>query len=481
MTTRTLVGLDGATEAVAQSDIDSLAASLRGALIAPEDAEYDAARCVWNAAIDRRPALIARCAGTADIIHALRFATGRGILTAVRGGGHNIAGNATCDGGLVIDLSAMRGIRVDPEARTARVEAGATLFDLDHETQAFGLAVPLGINSTTGVAGLTLGGGFGWLTRNHGLTVDNLLGADVVTADGELVHASEDEHADLFWALRGGGGNFGIVTSFEYRLHPVGPTVLAGPIVHGLANARQVLDQYRELAARAPDALSVWAVLRQAPPLPFLDESVHGREVLILALCYDGPIEEGEKAALPFRELGEPIADAVAPVPYAAFQQAFDPLLAPGARNYWKSHNLTGLADGALDTLLRYAGDLPTAECEIFIGQVGGMSSRIPRDATAYPHREASFVLNVHTRWRDPADDERCITWARQFFGDMEDYATGGVYVNFMPTDESDRVRMAYGSHWDRLIGVKRRYDPDNFFRLNQNIPTMLEEQEAAE
>ena len=481
MTTRTLVGLDGTGRAVEQSDLDALAAGLRGRLIFPEDDDYDAARSVWNAVIDRRPALIARCTGTADIIHAVRFARGHRILTAVRAGAHNIAGNATCDGGLVIDLSAMRGIRVDPEARTARVEAGATLCDLDHETQAFGLAVPLGINSTTGVAGLTLGGGFGWLTRNHGLTADNLIGADVVTADGELIHANESENADLFWALRGGGGNFGIVTSFEFRLHPVGPIVLAGPIVHALADARARLGEYRELAARAPDALAVWAVLRKAPPLPFLDESVHGSEVLILALCYDGPVDEGEKAALPFRELGNPIADAVAPVPYAAFQQAFDPLLTPGARNYWKSHNLTELADGALDTLVRYAETLPTAECEIFLAQVGGMSARVPRETAAYPHRDASFVLNVHTRWREPADDGHCIDWARQFFGDMEAYATGGVYVNFMPTDERDRVKMAYGSHWDRLIGVKRRYDPDNFFRLNQNIPTMTEEEEAAE
>jgi FAD/FMN-containing dehydrogenase len=481
MNIESLVRLDGTGGAVPQADLDAFAAAFRGRLIQPTDADFDEARAVWNATIDRRPGLIARCSGPADVIAAVRFASRHGILTAVRSGAHNIAGNAVCDGGLVIDLSAMRSVRVDPEHRSARVEAGATLGDLDHETQAFGLAVPVGINSTTGIAGLTLGGGFGWLTRSFGLTVDNLTGVDVVTADGDYVHASEHDHADLFWALRGGGGNFGIVTSFEFRLHPVGPEVLAGPIVHPLSDASAVLDEYRERAASAPDALSVWAVIRRAPPLPFLDESVHGTGVVILALCHAGEVAHAVGDARPFRDIGRPIADAVAEVPFAAFQQAFDPLLTPGARNYWKSHNLVELSDGALDVLIRYAEQLPTDESEIFVGQLGGKAARIDRESTAYPHRDANFVVNVHTRWRDPADDERCIAWARGLFDELGAYATGGVYVNFMPSDEIERVRAAYGGHWDRLTQVKRRYDPDNFFRFNQNIPPRVEEEEAAE
>jgi len=483
MTIHSLVRLDGTGGAVPKSDLEQFKAGFHGQIIDPDDPEYDAARAVWNATIDRRPSLIARCSGPADVIAAVRFASGHRILTAVRSGAHNIAGNAVCDGGLVIDLSAMRGIRVDPGQRTVRVEAGATLADVDHETQAFGLAVPLGINSTTGVAGLTLGGGFGWLTRSLGLTVDNFTGADVVTADGDYIHASDDEHTDLFWALRGGGGNFGIVTSFEFRLHVVGPMILAGPVVHPLENAQQVLSEYRDHTATAPDAMTAWVVLRKAPPLPFLEPSVHGQEVLILALCHAGAIEDAEAAARPFRAIGTPIADAAGPCPFAAFQQAFDPLLTPGARNYWKSHNLVELSDGAIDTLIHYAGMLPSDETEIFLGQLGGQANRVRREATAYPHRDANFVINVHTRWRDPADDQRCTEWARSLFADLAPFATGGVYVNFMPNDETDddRLRAAYGPHWNRLTQVKRRYDPDNFFRMNQNITPAAEEQEAAE
>lgn len=483
MTIPSLVRLDGTGGAVPNPDLEQFKAGFHGRLIDPEDPEYDKARAVWNAAIDRRPGLIARCSGPADVIQAVRFAGRHGILTAVRSGAHNIAGNAVCDGGLVIDLSAMRGIRVDREHHSVRVEAGATLAELDHETQAFGLAVPLGINSTTGVAGLTLGGGFGWLARSLGLTIDNLIGADVVTADGDYIHASNDEHVDLFWALRGGGGNFGIVTSFEYRVHPVGPTVLAGPIVHPLANGQRILAEYREHAAAAPDAMTAWVVLRKAPPLPFLDSSVHGQEVLILALCHADSGENAEAAVGPFRRIGTPIADAVGPCPFAAFQQAFDPLLTPGARNYWKSHNLTELSDGVIDTLIRYAGMLPSDETEIFLGQLGGRVSRVKPEATAYPHRDANFVINLHTRWRDPADDQRCIEWTRALFADLAPWATGGVYVNFMPDDETgqDRLRAAYGPHWNRLTRVKRRYDPENFFRMNQNIQPAAQEQEAAE
>jgi FAD/FMN-containing dehydrogenase len=329
---------------------------------------------------------------------------------------------------------------------------------------------PLGINSTTGVAGLTLGGGFGWLSRKFGFTVDNLISADVVTADGALVQASEAENPDLFWAIRGGGGNFGVVTSFEFKLHPVGPDLASGLIVHPFARARELLAGYREVAAAAPDELTVWVVLRKAPPLPFLPTEVHGKEILVFAVCYAGEPTKAEAALAPLRALGEPIADVIGVQPYAAWQTAFDPLLTPGAFNYWKSHNFTALSDGLLDALVDYVGTLPTAECEIFIGQLGGASNRIGAEATAYPHRDANFVMNVHTRWRERGDERDAIKWARALFAATAPHATGGVYVNFMPEDETERVPGAYGRNYARLAALKAKYDPDNLFRLNQNV-----------
>ena len=466
-----LRGLDGNDAAIPGSGLQALDGGMRGNLLTPASADYDAARAVWNAMIDRRPGLIARCAGPADVAAAVRFARAHDLLLAVRGGGHNIAGNAACDGGMVIDLSAMRSVRVDPAGRTARVEPGCTLRDVDHEAQASGLATPLGINSTTGIAGLTLGGGFGWLSRRHGLTVDNLLSADVVTAAGERVTASATHNPDLFWGIRGGGGNFGVVTSFEFRLHAVGPTILSGLIVHPFEDARDVLRYYREFTAGAPDDLVVWAVLRKAPPLPFLPAEWHGREVVILAVFWAGADHAaGERALAPLRAHGRPIADVTGPHPYAGWQQAFDPLLTPGARNYWKSHDFTSLSDGALDAIIDYAGRLPGPQCEIFVAQLGGAINRIPATATAYPHRDIEYVLNVHTRWDDPGEDERCVSWARSFFDATAPHATGGVYVNFMPADESGRVPYAYGPNLERLSALKRKYDPDNAFRLNQNI-----------
>jgi FAD/FMN-containing dehydrogenase len=421
--------------------------------------------------IDRRPAAVVRAAGAADAIQAVDFAAKHRLLLAVRGGGHNIAGNAVCEGGLMLDLSRMKSVRVDPMARTARVEPGATLGDFDREAQAFGLATPMGINSTTGVAGLTLGGGFGWLSRKFGLTIDNLLSADVVTAGAKLVHASEKENPDLFWAIRGGGGNFGVVTSFEFRLHPVGPEVLAGLIVHPFSRAKDLLQGYRKFVAGAPDELTCWVVMRKAPPLPFLPKEVHGTEVLVFALCYAGDLEKGRKAIAPLQALGQPIADLVGPNPFAGWQTAFDPLLQPGARNYWKSHDFVELGDGAIDLLREFAGRLPSPDCEVFIGHLGGAVNRIAAEATAYPHRNVNFVMNVHTRWSDPAQDKSCIAWARELFDKMAPHATGGVYVNFMPEDESQRVRSgAYGPNFERLAKLKAKYDPENLFRLNQNI-----------
>jgi len=480
MTQIRLASLQGEAITLESDAIEAFRQTLRGNVCLAEEPGYDEARTIWNAMIDRRPGAVVRCKGAADIIRAVRFAREYGLLVAVRGGGHNIAGNAVCDGGLLIDLSLMRSVRVDAFHRTARVDPGATLGDFDKEAQAFRLATPLGINSTTGVAGLTLGGGFGWLSRKFGLAADNLISADVVTAEGELVRASIAENTDLFWALRGGGANFGVVSSFEFRLHPVGPMVLAGLIIHPFARAKELLAGYRDVAAKAPDELTVWVVLRQAPPLPFLPAEVHGKEIVAFAVCYAGDENEGKRALEPLRALGEPIADVIGMQPFATWQTAFDPLLTPGAYNYWKSHNFVELKDGHLDTLVSQTTSLPTGECEIFIGQLGGATSRVAIDATVFPHRDAKFVMNVHTRWRDPADEQRSISWARQLFAETASHATGGVYVNFMPEDETDRVAGAYGPNYARLAALKAKYDPGNLFRLNQNVRPSAAQRPAA-
>ncbi len=472
MTTVLVKTNDGGQATLAPEDLETLRAQIRGALCLPGEPGFDTARTLWNAMIDRRPALIVRALGAADVVAAVKFARARGLMIAIKGGGHNIAGNACCDGGLMLDLSLMRSVRVDAAARTARAEPGALLSDFDKETQAFGLATPLGINSTTGIAGLTLGGGFGWLSRRFGLTADNLLSADVVTADGRLLVASERENPDLFWAIRGGGGNFGVVTSFEFRLHQVGPTVLAGLIVHPFADAKTLFDGYEKIVANAPDELTVWVVMRKAPPLPFLPAEWHGKEVFVIAACWSGEQAAGEKALAPLRALGKPIADVIGPMPLAVWQTAFDPLLTPGARNYWKSHDFTSLEDGLITTLLEAIKHLPTDECEVFIGHLGGAVNRVPVGATAYPHRDVLFIMNVHTRWRDAAQDAACIGWARGLFDAAGKFATGGVYVNFMPEDETARVKVgAYGGNYERLAKLKGKYDPDNLFRMNQNIP----------
>ena len=461
----------GATTALAPEVIDTLKPLIRGAVCLPGEPGYEQARTIWNGMIDKHPAVVVRAAGAADVIQAVRAARTHGMLLAVRGGGHNIAGNAVCEGGLMIDLSLMKSVRVDPASRTVRLEPGVTLGDLDREAQAFGLATPLGINSTTGVAGLTLGGGFGWLSRKYGLTIDNLLSADVVTADGELKHASEKENPDLFWAIRGGGGNFGVVTSFEFKLHRVGPEVLAGLIVHPFAKAKELIQGYRKVTAAAPDELTCWIVMRKAPPLPFLPPEVHGKEIFVFAVCYAGDIEQGRKALAPLQALGKPIADVVGPAPLAGWQQAFDPLLAPGARNYWKSHDFTELSDGLIDVLVDYAGRLPSPDCEVFIGHLGGAVNRVPAAATAYPHRNIEYVLNVHGRWSEPAQDAAGIGWTRQLYDAATPFATGGVYVNFMTEEEGQRVRGgAYGPNYERLAKLKAQYDPQNLFRMNQNI-----------
>jgi FAD/FMN-containing dehydrogenase len=472
MANDTMTSTKGSTENLTAEAIQAFSAGLRGSLVTPDSPDYDNARTIWNATVDKRPGMIVRCAGTADVMHAVKFARENSLLVAIKGAGHNIAGNAVCDGGMVIDLSAMKAVRVDPHAKRAWVEPGATLGDFNHETQAFGLATPTGINSTTGIAGLTLGGGFGWLTRQYGMTVDNLVGADVVTAEGKLVHASENENADLFWGIRGGGGNFGVVTNFEFQLHPVGPMIYGGLIVFPFTEAQSVLTQYRQLATTLPEEANVWCVLRKAPPLPFLPESVHGTEVVVVANFYSGGAAEGEKLIAPIKKFGTVLGEFLGEMPYTAWQQAFDPLLTPGMRNYWKSHNFAELSDGLIDTVINTVHKIPSPHCEIFIAMMGGADSRVPAQATAYTNRDAKFIMNVHSRWETPQEDKTCIDWAREFFNNAAPYATGGVYVNFMPDDEGDRVSGgAYKSDSISILTqVKNKWDPTNFFHLNQNI-----------
>ena len=464
------ITLEGTAGHLNAADLGAFAAGIRGEVLTPRDGAYDAARKIWNGMVDRRPAVIVRASNPQDVRHAVNFAREHRMLVSVRGGGHHIAGNSVAEGGLVIDQSGLRTVRVDPERRTARVAPGALLSDFDREAQAFGLATPLGINSTTGVAGLTLGGGFGWLSRKHGMTIDNLISADIVTADGRQRVVSADQEPDLFWAIRGGGGNFGVVTSFEFKLHRVGPEVYSGLVVYPADQARKVLRAWRDFTIDAPAELSVWAVLRKAPPLPFLPESIHGKDVVVFAVVYAGDLAAGERAAAPVLRFGNPVGTALGPTPYAGFQGAFDPLLQPGARNYWKSHNLGRLDDGLLDVAIAGAAGVPGPECEVFIAQLGGAMSEVAPAATAYAGRDASYVMNVHGRWQSPADDDRYREWTRRLYRDAAPFATGGGYVNFFTEDEGERVAQAYGANYGRLREIKRRFDPDNLFRMNLNV-----------
>ena len=443
---------------------------IKGNVLVADDSRYEEAREIWNAMIDRRPAVIVQCADADDVEPTVAFARRNKLEISIRGGGHNIAGSSLCDHGLTIDFSKMKSVRVDAAKKRAYVEPGATLADVDEATMAHGLATPVGINSTTGIAGLTLGGGFGWLTRKYGMTIDNLISVDMVTADSKKLRASANENGDLFWAIRGGGGNFGVVTQFNFELFPVGPEVFAGLMVFPFTQAKQILRKYREFVNSAPEELNVWVVLRKAPPLPFLPQSVHGKEVVVLPIFYSGPIAAAERLIAPLRDFGQAHGEHLGPQPYVQWQKAFDPLLTPGARNYWKSHNFTELADGALDSIIEFAGKLPSPQCEIFVGLIAGAPNRVASDAMAYGHRDAKFVLNVHGRWDEAKDDQKCIAWARDFFKASAPYASAGAYVNFMTAEESDRIASAYGTNYARLVEIKRKYDPENVFHLNQNI-----------
>ena len=448
----------------------------RGQLISSDHADYNTARAVWNGAIDRRPRLIARCIGTSDVVAAVRFARDHDLEIAIRGGGHNVAGTAVCDDGIVIDLSAMRGVRVDPVERTAWVHGGALWGDVDRETQAHGLATTGGIVSHTGVAGLTLGGGVGWLMRKHGLTIDNLIVANVVTADGKQLPASADEHPDLFWALRGGGGNFGVVTSFEFRLHPVGPAVLAGPIIWDASDTPDVLRFYRDFVRDAPDALGTVVRFGTAPPLSDVPEDLHWRPVMMIGSCYAGPIEKGEEVLRPLRAFQAPLVDLVAPTPYVEFQSAIDSTVMHGWNYYWKSTHLPELRDDLIDVIAEHAFSSSSKRSYVAMFHLEGAVSRVADGATAFGNRHASHAITLDGVWR-PGEDfgERDIAWAKTFLAALSRYREG-VYVNFLGGDEHpDRIREAYGNVvYDRLVDVKTTYDPDNVFHYNQNIRPRL-------
>ena len=460
------------TQAAATTDLERLRDSIRGPVIDPDDEGYDTARAIWNGAIDRRPAFIARCTGVADVVAAVRFARERDLLVAVRSGGHGVAGHGLCDGGLVIDLSPMKGIRVDPALRTGRAEAGVLWGELDRETQLHGLATVGGIVTHTGIAGLTLGGGIGWLMRKHGATVDNLLSVDLVTAEGELLTASGDENPELFWGIRGGGGNFGVVTSFEYRLHPVGPLVLAGPIFHPLEDAREVLAFYREFIAEAPDELTTIFDLSVAPSLPFLPEELHGKALVMVGACYAGAPEDGIELVRPLKEFGNPIVDLLEPKPYTALQSMFDPFVPHGWNRYWKSVELPPLTDDAIDTLVEHVSALTSPKSYCIVFQLGGALACVGEDETAFGQRDAAHNVNINAVWtEDDPEGDRHVAWARDFFSAMQPHARGRVYVNFLGDEGAERVRQAYGDRqYERLVELKRAYDPTNFFRLNQNI-----------
>jgi FAD/FMN-containing dehydrogenase len=442
--------------------IDALRASLSGAVLRPGDDGYDEARTIFNGMIDRRPGLIARCAATGDVAKAVRFARERGLVVSVRGGGHNVAGNAICDGGLMIDLTPMKGIRVDPAARTARAQGGVTWREFDRETQAYGLATTGGAISSTGIAGLTLGGGFGWLGRGYGMACDNLLSADVVLADGSIVTASADENADLFWGLRGGGGNFGVVTSFEYRLHPV-TSILGGMLLYPFEQAGAVLRAARDFNQTSPDEMSVFGVLLTSP---------EGAKVVALLVCFNGPIEQGEALLRPLRESMTPIADLVAPITYEQQQTLLDDGFPFGLQNYWKSEFLKSLPDEAIDVLVEQYSAVPSPLSALVLEQFGGAYGRVGADETAFVHRDWDYNFLIVSRWTDPAEAERNIQWAREVWQAVQPYASGGVYVNYLEGGQegAERIRAAYGPVYDRLTALKSKYDPSNFFRLNQNI-----------
>ncbi len=441
-----------------EATIQDFRAGLRGQVILPGGTDYEDARKVWNGMIDRRPALIARCAGVTDVSKAIRFARDQNLLLAVRGGGHNVTGAGTCDDGLVIDLSSMKAVQVDSERRTARVEPGATWKEFDEEAQKYGLATTGGLISSTGVAGFTLGGGIGWLVRKYGLACDNLLAAEVVLASGQLVRASASENPDLYWGLRGGGGNFGVVTAFEFALHPVS-TVVGGIVAHPLPRAREVLQFYRHFIATTPDELTTIVIFA----------TIEGHQIIGIAACYAGQVEQGTEVIRPLKEFGPPVMDMMGPLPYTALQQANDPTAPAGLQSYFKAAFLQDLSDEAIDAMIEYAAQATSPLSMIHIHQLGGAMNRVAADATAFWHRNEGFVVNIIGMWPTPVDNDKHTGWARGLFAALEP-SMHGAYINFLGDEGEARIRAAYGLNYERLVALKSKYDPTNLFRLNQNI-----------
>ncbi len=466
----------GSLAAEVQLDAEAVAGlseRMRGPMLTQDAPGYDEARSIWNGLIDRRPALIAQCSGAADVVDAVNFAREQGLLLSIKAGGHNVAGNAVNDGGIVLDLSQMRGVHVDPDARTVRVQGGATWGDCDRETQLFGLAVPGGVVSTTGVAGLTLHGGVGHLRRKHGLSIDNLLSVDIVTADGQFRRASATENEDLFWAVRGAGSNFGVVTSFEFRAHPVGPMVMVGAIFYPLADAPAILPAWRDFMAAAPEELSSLAICWSIPPYEPFPPELHGTPIVAIAAAYCGPVEAGERVVQPLRELAEPVVDASGPWPWLGLQSGFDAIFGPGELRYWKSRALGELTGEAIGDILDFAGRRPSALSDIVIWHHGGAMSRVGETETAYGGRDANFLVTAEANWTDPAQNDEAISWAKELWDAMEPHSTGGVYLNFPGLGEEGEslARAGHGVNYERLAALKAKYDPENLFRMNINIP----------
>jgi len=445
--------------------------SLRGDLILSEGAAYDDARSVWNAMINRRPALILRCRGVADVVTSVNFAREHDTALTIKGGGHNIAGLAVCDGGIMLDMSLMRGVWVDPTARTARAQAGCLLGDVDYETQIYGLTAVLGFVSNTGIAGLTLGGGFGYLTRQFGWTSDNLLSVEMVTADGRVLRASEKENSDLFWGIRGGGGNFGVVTSFEYKLYPVGPEVTAGAIAWRAESAADVLDMCRAIMEKAPPELVCVAALRLAPPAPWLAKEVHGKPIVALFICHTGSLAEGEKLVAPIKAFGSPVGDIVQRRPYVSQQSLLDATQPKGRRYYWKSEYLSKVEPDLIPTIINHAEKIVSPHSAIILFPLDGALNRLPEDHSAVGNRDTSWVLNITASWEKAEDDKANVEWARAAWRDMREFSTGGTYVNFLTEEEGDeRIHAAYGNNYQRLAEIKAKWDPSNLFCMNKNI-----------
>jgi FAD/FMN-containing dehydrogenase len=452
--------------------IAELNESIRGEVIRPGDANYDEARAIWNAAHDKHPALIVRCTGQADVVKAVEFARSQELKVAVRGGRHSIPGFSTVDDGIVIDLGPMQGIHIDVAGQTGRAEGGVTWGAFDHECQQFGLAVTGGLVSTTGLGGFTLGGGIGWLVRKHGLACDNLISVDVVTADGRCVTASANENPELFWGICGGGGNFGIVTSLEFQLHDVGPMVVGGPVFYPGDRAEEILKFWREYCETAPDELSMVANLLTAPPAPFLPEEWHGKKLIGLIACYAGSQEEGERVLAPLKNLGEPVADLIGPIPYTALQSLIDPLWGPGAYSYMKAGYVADLSDEAIATLCDYHQNATSPKSEIHLHNFGGAVARVSADANAYGERQAPFVFNSIVGNLEPDEFDADVDWGRRLHSALEPWLTDTAYINFLSDEGEDRVRAAYGEEkFARLQALKTEWDPTNFFSLNQNIP----------